>query len=688
MAGVRSGYGFGQTYLYFNGDLFLSAKKEILCNTSGLAWHFPWHQYQITETGIETEREPFAPSMVIQEARNTPDFAWFRSAAGTSNVTYYRQKGQGESHTHYEKRERSVLYVRGAEQRPDYFVFLDDVREKDPRWHAWTWHLWDSASNPANYGRFVPLGDNGVRAERPNADLWIRFLAPGRVSFEQQGIPSQPNPSYQMDHHARMLRAIAGGLEAVDAKPLCILPGAWKDLGEPQADALYLEKPPVDTSVVSAAVEGIAGGVRHRASLRCRKQDYRVYEATAWEIDLELLDAQGNVVAKPQTPHGHPDPLRLGAPRSDIATPDWVETSTCFDAPATATACRASFRAVGGAHYFKLGKLWLGPIEIRPLGRVTRSTSERFLAIVMPLDKGAAPPDLDGSKLRHPDGTIDEIDVTPEGKLSVRRTRGSEVLAAFTGGAAAPTGDLKTNSDANALKLAAGLKPVLDLLAKERDAVGRRNLAAGAAVSASATRDARFGAGHVVDQQTAEYPLDGHLDYTLGDVLSSGRTVGYGQGKESLLNNRDSFPLYVRPTYWLLPEEQLGWVEVSLAQPAPVDLVRVLNTSNTGLNDFAAHSIRVELYDEAHALIASKDAAFGKVFDRPFKQAFFVPAWYDHYPASFAGMLEPGLTVPFGDGWKEVRFDAVKGVRSVRIVITKYWGIGGGLNEVQVYGRE
>jgi hypothetical protein len=50
-------------------------------------------------------------------------------------------------------------------------------------------------------------------------------------------------------------------------------------------------------------------------------------------------------------------------------------------------------------------------------------------------------------------------------------------------------------------------------------------------------------------------------------------------------------------------------------------------------------------------------------------------------------MLEPGVTVPFGDGWQEVAFDNVKGVAFVRVVITKYWGIGGGFNEVQVYGK-
>ncbi len=248
---------------------------------------------------------------------------------------------------------------------------------------------------------------------------------------------------------------------------------------------------------------------------------------------------------------------------------------------------------------------------------------------------------------------------------------------------------LKTNSEASARQLAAGLKPVLDDLERQRDALtakGRRNLARGAKVSASATRDDRFPAGNVIDNRTAEYPLDGHLDYVQGPVLSSGRFVGYGAGKESLLANRDAWPLYVRPTYWLLPEEKLGHVELELAVPATVSLVRLLNTSNAGLNDFATHTFRVELHDRNRKLLASKEGAFGKVFDRPFRQAFVVPRWFRAYTPSFAGMLEPGLTVPFGDGWQAVAFDGVQGVAFVRIVITKYWGIGGGLNEVQVYG--
>jgi hypothetical protein len=685
MAGLRSGYGFGETYLYFNGDLFLSAKKEILAATSGLTWHFPWHQYQITESGLETEGELFAPSMVIQEAHDDPQLCFFRAESGPSNVCYYRHAEQAESYKHYQKRERSVLYVRGGKDRSDYFLFLDEVRHKEPRWHAWTWHLWDRVGHPENYGRFIPVGERAVRAERPNADLWIQFLAPERVAVEQHGIPSQPVVYYEMDHNARMMRAIAGGYSPAEAKPVTIPITAWGDAGAARDGALFLEKVSNDRPAVTQVVKGLTGGVRYRWSVQAKKQDYRVYEGTAWEINLELLDARGKVVARPTTAVGHPHPLRLGAPASDLATHDWMETVQYFDAPPEAVACRVSLPWVGG-------KLWLRPIELRPVGKPVRTTEQRFLTLVMPLAKKAVAPKVTLEKGKpatvvHTDGTGDEITLTAEGRLQVVRRKGQEVVARFTGKF---SGDnLKTNSTANARRYAAGLKPVLDAIAAERDLYthkGHTNLARGVRVIASATRDARFAAGKVVDNETAEYPTDGRLDYTLGTVLSSNQTAGSGAGKESLLDNRGDWPLYVRPTYWLLPEGKLGHVELELALPATVERVRLLNTSNAGLNDFATHHFRVELYGAEHRLLASKEGRFGEVFDRPFRQAFFVPKWLSHYPATFAGMLEPGLTVPFGDGWKEAVFERVPDVHAIRVVITKYWGIGGGLNEVQVYG--
>jgi len=698
MAGVRSGYGFGETYLYFNGDMFLSARKEILCTTAGLSWHYPWHQYQIAETGIETEGEAFAPSMIIKETQSGPQFTFFRAEPGYSNVTYYAQAGQRESYQHYAKRERSILYVRPAQGTQEYFVFLDDIRPTDgrPRWYAWTWHLWNSVSNPAgNYGRFVPQEGAAVRAERPNADLWIQFVTPGALAFEQHGIPGQPMVSYQMDHNTQMLRALAGGYQAADAQTVTIPASAWKDLGAVQDDTLFMEKPPVEKTIASETVQGLTGGVRYRWSVRAKKEQYRAYEATAWEIGLELLDAQGKVIAKPATKYGHPDPLKLGEPQSDKLAHDWVESVQYFDAPEAGVACRATFRAVGGAHYFQLGKLWLSPIQIAPVGKPVRAREQRFLALVVPLEKNAPAPKIETRQGRafftHADGSVDEIAVAVAGALNVERKSGGRAVTSFgsRAGQAAPASALKTNSVENAAQLLRGLKPVLDEIEAERDALGkkgRKNLAAGAAVTASATRDERFPPANVIDNLTAEYPLDGHLDYTLGIVWSSG-LAGYGSGKDSLLNDRRFFPLYVKPTYWLLPEETLGWIEVALQKPETVATVRLLNTSNAGLNDFAAHSFKVELLDAEHKVLAGAEDSFGKAYDRPFKQAFAEPKWFNHYTLTFAGMLEPGLTVPFGDGWRAVDFPATGSVKSVRVTITKYWGIGAGLNEIQVYGK-
>jgi hypothetical protein len=534
-----------------------------------------------------------------------------------------------------------------------------------------------------------------VRAERPNADLWIQFLTPKSVAVEQHGIPGQPHVSYEMDHNVQMMRAIAGAYGSARARSVSIAPTEWAGLGEVRDNALYLEKPPTEKRVPSRIIHGLVGGTRYRWSLKCKKENYRVYEATAWAVELELLDKDAKVVAQPTTPYGHPHPLRLGAPLSNLPTHDWTETVQYFDAPANAVACRATYYAVGGAHYFQLGKLWLGAIELQPVGKPQRTTAQQFVTLVMPLAKGAPAPKITSGKdghalVAHGNGEVDEISAA-EGTLTLLRRQGDRVVASITTKPKSGAGvlaALQTNPEANAQRVAAGLQPVLDQITAERDKYKHRtNLARGARVTASATRDDRFPPAKVVDQQTAEYPTDGHLDYTLGIVWSSGRFVGYGSGKESLLANRDYWPLYIKPTYWLLPEQTLGHVELELRRPATVDLVRLLNTSNAGLNDFATHTFRVELYDKDHKLLGKQDGAFGKVFDRPFAQAFVVPKWFDHYTPSFAGMLEPTLTVPFGDGWKEMPFDQVAGVVFVRVVITKYWGIGGGLNEIQIYGK-
>ena len=160
-----------------------------------------------------------------------------------------------------------------------------------------------------------------------------------------------------------------------------------------------------------------------------------------------------------------------------------------------------------------------------------RTTEQTFLTLVAPLDKGAASPRLEKTaaghtRIIHRDGTRDEVGLTTDGELTVIRHEQAGAVTMFPPGKAGLARALATNSEASARALAAGLKTVRDRSLAARDALtrqGRANLALGARVRASGTRDARFSPEKVVDNETAEYPLDGRLDYTLGNVASSGR---------------------------------------------------------------------------------------------------------------------------------------------------------------------
>jgi hypothetical protein len=162
-----------------------------------------------------------------------------------------------------------------------------------------------------------------------------------------------------------------------------------------------------------------------------------------------------------------------------------------------------------------------------------------------------------------------------------------------------------------------------------------RNLAAGASVTASGHRDDRFPPERVVDNLTWEYPADGVLDYTLGEIETTPQ-LGYGKNENvPMAGNAEfsmvSFPFYVPPTYRLLPHMTGGWVRVELAEETPVKLVRLLNTSNAGANDHAAMRYRVELQDADGNAVTEQSGESGRLFDRPFRQAFFIPEAFDQY---------------------------------------------------------
>ena len=189
----------------------------------------------------------------------------------------------------------------------------------------------------------------------------------------------------------------------------------------------------------------------------------------------------------------------------------------------------------------------------------------------------------------------------------------------------------------------------------------------------------------MIDNQTWEVPIDGVIDYTLGPINTTGN-CGCGRGPVPYDRNLSTWELYFRPTYWLLPPGQTGRITIKLKEPTRLKLIRPLNTTNAGLNDFGTVNCRLELLADDNTPLWSRDLCFGRPWDRAFQAAFARPEFFGSYGQAFRGILEPGIIVPFGAGWLEVPVDLDSQVRSIRLTTTTFWATGGGLNEIQAYG--
>ena len=95
-----------------NGAGVLAALGEILGTTGGLSWHFKWHGYQKAETGVETEGEELAPSMVVTGSWDDDVMSVINTRSGPSNITYYRPQGHNVVHQNYIRRDRDIIYIR------------------------------------------------------------------------------------------------------------------------------------------------------------------------------------------------------------------------------------------------------------------------------------------------------------------------------------------------------------------------------------------------------------------------------------------------------------------------------------------------------------------------------------------------------------------------------------------------
>ncbi len=223
---IRSGYGSPHTFFSFNGDCFLSARNEVLGCTSGLSWHFPWHQFAVTESVLETEGQPFSPSMLITDVFDSPLASAIATRSGPSNVLYYPRAEQVRSYREYAERTRDVVYVRSVDRDRvhDYLLFVDRVAHDGRRWHSFNWHVW---ARPGNDGRYEVLDPHTVLARRPNASLLLATLSHGAMIYEQQPIPSQPPVNYIFDHNALLLRSIPGRLAKLDEPVRRLAASQW-----------------------------------------------------------------------------------------------------------------------------------------------------------------------------------------------------------------------------------------------------------------------------------------------------------------------------------------------------------------------------------------------------------------------------------------------------------------------------
>jgi hypothetical protein len=705
---IRSGYASPHTFFSFNGDCFLSARNEVLGCTSGLSWHFPWHQFAATESVLETEGRPFSPSMLITEVFDCPLGSAIATRSGPSNVLYYRRAEQARSYREYRQRTRDVVYVRSADRDRvhDYLLFVDRVAHEGRRWHSFNWHLWD---RPGNDGSYEVLDRHTVLARRPNASLLLATLSHDAMTYEQQPIPSQPPVNYMFDHNARLLRSIPGPLAKLDEPVRRFAASQWSagdTVDEGRRRVRHFRDFKQLAPELRAPLTLTAGG-RYLLRMSSRKKNAWVDDNILWVLDADLLDSRGRSVRRLEANLCAPDPLRLTDPNSAAqGATGWREAASYFDAPADVCSARLTLHFAqftnNGPGIQRDAELWLGDVEVVPVGIYPRQQRETLVTLAMPLENQARLPVLvcrrEGERVRaeltHPDGSKDEIGVEADGAVHVdRRGPGgrAELLWKRSASPGAAAGSpLATNSHESQAALRKGLSKLAEPILAERDrmtARGRENLALEAEVTATAVRDPRFDARHVIDNETWEIPIDGVLDYTQGDIETPANG-GYGRGEHpSYTEGLTSWPFYVRPTYWLLPPQKTGAITLRLKQSSPIALVRLLNTTNAGLNDYATNDFEVELLDDAEKLVARRAGSFGRIWDGAFRSALVRPAFFPGYGAAFRGMLEPGVKVPFGSGWQEIKFQPAARARSVRVNVLSYWAMGGGLNEVQVYAE-
>lgn len=153
----------------------------------------------------------------------------------------------------------------------------------------------------------------------------------------------------------------------------------------------------------------------------------------------------------------------------------------------------------------------------------------------------------------------------------------------------------------------------------------------------------------------AELTVDGSVLISQGKSVTGSSSLGgftYGKITDGQYNDTESAS---GVSYWLTPDGQTGWAQIDLGTVYQVDVLRVQNTHNRTYHDRGTANFSIELSTDGVSYTAVVSGTLASVWGLD-------PIPFETFPIS----LHPA--------------------RFVRFNVETFYGLGGGLNELEVYG--
>lgn len=130
--------------------------------------------------------------------------------------------------------------------------------------------------------------------------------------------------------------------------------------------------------------------------------------------------------------------------------------------------------------------------------------------------------------------------------------------------------------------------------------------------------------------------------------------------------------------YWDLPNNTKGWVQIDLGKDHKLSHINLFNTSNSYCNDRGTKDFRLEIRDEANAVILTTKGVL------PFVDYFADADAKTPFSVKFKEAVRGRYVKVYVDSWYRTRTDASWPYQTC--YSSNLSNEGGGLNEVQIFG--